>query len=316
MTKKSFISYTLILAIILANSFAYAGSITDKDIYKGETTEALKNIVAKYNSQFDHINGDELVGYNKQTKTNEPVNIKKLKETLARSAYLPLDKEFVSYTSTFGRRGNLTSEEAGVESIAMHTGLDISAPNINGQNVYSILDGRVEKVQFSNTGYGNLVIIDHKDFRTYYAHLSSIENIQEGDLVKGGQLIGRVGSTGRSTGPHLHLEINIGYVAVNPETFMPYIEGSGKVLAENKEAPRREQVKEKATRGASLSPVERPVEKKEVKKEVKEDLVLEPAIVSPKEEKAYDFEFTSEREAYPFEFEKENQAYSFEFDFQ
>ncbi len=316
MTKKSFISYTLIVGIILMNSFAYGENITRKDIYPVENTQKLKAIVADYNAQFDYINGDEIVGYNKQTKTNEIVNIKKLRDALVKNAYLPLDKEFISYSSTFGRRGSLLSQDAKVESIAMHTGLDISAANINNQNVYSILDGKIEKIQFSNTGYGNLVVVDHGNFRTYYAHLSSIENMQEGDLVKGGQLIGKVGSTGRSTGPHLHLEINIGYIAVNPEAFMPYIEGSGKVLVENKPQGKKEAVVEKDLKEKTSKPVEKvQVKKKEEKKEEAYELILEPAIVKP-EEKAYDFKFSSETEAYPFDFEKEKQAYSFEFDFQ
>ncbi len=68
-------------------------------------------------------------------------------------------------------------------------------------------------------GYGNLIIIEHGyGFTTYYAHLSRI-NVREGQSVTKGQMIGRMGSTGRATGPHLHYEVRVGGNPVNPSRY-------------------------------------------------------------------------------------------------
>lgn len=68
--------------------------------------------------------------------------------------------------------------------------------------------------------YGNLIIIDHQNgTSTRYAHLSAF-NVKAGDVVQKGQSIGKIGSTGRSTGPHLHFEVRVGGVAKNPLEFI------------------------------------------------------------------------------------------------
>ena len=71
-----------------------------------------------------------------------------------------------------------------------------------------------------NGGYGRMVEIDHGNgLSTRYAHLSSAE-VKEGQAVRAGQIVGRVGSTGRSTGPHLHYETRIDGEAVDPQKFL------------------------------------------------------------------------------------------------
>lgn len=86
-----------------------------------------------------------------------------------------------------------------------HSGLDIGA--WAGTPVTAADRGVVIRAGWSNAGYGNFVVIDHKiDYLTLYAHLSEIL-VVEGQVVAQGQLIGRVGSTGNSTGPHLHFEV-------------------------------------------------------------------------------------------------------------
>ncbi len=96
---------------------------------------------------------------------------------------------------------------------AYHRGIDIRAKE--GTPVKSAESGEVIFAG-EKGGYGNLVIIEHSGgYRTYYAHLEEID-VKEGDSVAKGAIIGKVGSTGRSTGPHLHFEIRRGDRVLNP----------------------------------------------------------------------------------------------------
>ncbi len=104
-----------------------------------------------------------------------------------------------------------------------HDGIDMAAPT--GTPIYATADGRVEMAQWYG-GYGNFVELDHGgNVETRYGHMSRM-NVSAGQKVKKGDLLGWVGSTGRSTGPHLHYEVRIAGKAVNPQ---PYLNG-GNVL--------------------------------------------------------------------------------------
>jgi len=94
-----------------------------------------------------------------------------------------------------------------------HTGIDIAIPT--GTQVKTTMDGQVVHAGWNTQGYGNLVIVENGAYRTYYAHLSSIP-VSVGDEVKAGTVIGLSGSTGNSTGPHLHYEIRENKVAIDP----------------------------------------------------------------------------------------------------
>jgi hypothetical protein len=99
-----------------------------------------------------------------------------------------------------------------------HKGIDFTAPE--GTNIQATGDGKVIKVERSGRGYGNNVTIDHGfGFQTLYAHMLSF-NVREGESVKKGQLIGKIGSTGTSTAPHLHYEVHINGEAVNPINYV------------------------------------------------------------------------------------------------
>jgi murein DD-endopeptidase MepM/ murein hydrolase activator NlpD len=94
-----------------------------------------------------------------------------------------------------------------------HPGLDIAGDK--GQPVYATASGVVRSATFEN-GYGNLVVLDHGfGLETLYGHLSAF-TIKKGDKVQRGDLIGRVGSTGRATGPHLHYEVHANGKLLNP----------------------------------------------------------------------------------------------------
>ena len=116
-------------------------------------------------------------------------------------------------TSEFGYRQNPTG--AGSEG---HTGMDMAVPL--GTDVRAVKDGKVLFVRFKQTGYGYHVAIDHGGgLVTLYGHCSEIL-VTEGQTVTAGQVIAKSGSTGRSTGPHLHLEVIQDGVPQNPRNYL------------------------------------------------------------------------------------------------
>lgn len=118
----------------------------------------------------------------------------------------------INITSGFGMRMHPI-----FKTLKFHSGIDIGAAQ--GVEVYSSDDGEVIFAGV-NGGYGNLVKISHNNgLSTYYAHLSII-NVAVGDNVKKGQLIGRVGSTGNSTGPHLHYEVRLNESPQDPVAYL------------------------------------------------------------------------------------------------
>jgi len=113
-------------------------------------------------------------------------------------------------TNYFGRRGAFQR---------FHTGIDLAAPV--GTPVYAARAGQVSIAGWSRFGYGLHVIIDHgESHETLYAHMSRIV-VRPGQWVDRGELIGYVGSTGWSTGPHLHFELRVGGVVRNPMAYLP-----------------------------------------------------------------------------------------------
>ena len=111
-----------------------------------------------------------------------------------------------SITSGFGKRWG-----------KMHKGTDFAGET--GESVKAADSGTV-KFAGNDESFGNFIIIDHKNgYETYYAHLSDIY-VSDGEKVKSGQVIGAVGSTGNSTGPHLHFEIRKNNEAENPMNYI------------------------------------------------------------------------------------------------
>jgi murein DD-endopeptidase MepM/ murein hydrolase activator NlpD len=109
------------------------------------------------------------------------------------------------------------SSEYGHRWGTMHEGIDIAAGS--GTPVRAATDGVVKKASWYG-GYGNAVIIDHGGgVQTLYGHNSAL-NVQPGDKVQAGQVIAKVGSTGDSTGPHLHFEVQVDGKAVNPRPWL------------------------------------------------------------------------------------------------
>jgi murein DD-endopeptidase MepM/ murein hydrolase activator NlpD len=115
-------------------------------------------------------------------------------------------------TSEYGFRKNPFTRK-----LEYHGGIDLAASS--GTGIYPALPGTV-KFSGWQSGYGNVVIVDHGNgLDTLYAHNSS-NKVQAGQTVKANTLLGKVGSTGDSTGPHVHFEVHVAGKPVNPTTLV------------------------------------------------------------------------------------------------
>ena len=142
---------------------------------------------------------------------------------------VPSDKPVqasVTMMSPFGFRSDPFNHRA-----AMHPGIDLSGSY--GTPIYATADGTVLRAGWNSGGYGNLVEVDHgRGITTRYGHMSAIM-VSAGQHITRGQQVGRMGSTGRSTGNHLHYEVRIDGRAVNP---IPFMKSTDYVLAMQRRA--------------------------------------------------------------------------------
>ncbi len=142
----------------------------------------------------------------------------------------------VAIPSTQPVKGTALTSGYGVRSdpfrgrAAMHAGIDLAAPI--GTPIYATADAVVNRSEWAG-GYGNLIELNHgRGIQTRYGHLTR-SNVRAGQKVKRGELIGFMGSTGRSTGSHLHYEVRIDGKAVNP---IPFMEANDLLLAMQRRA--------------------------------------------------------------------------------
>ena len=163
------------------------------------------------------------------TQTADPrfrelfANWRRLEQVEQTVVAIPAGKpvQTANFTSGFGVRSDPFRGRA-----AMHGGIDLAGPV--GTPIYATADGVVGRSEWNSGGYGNLVEIDHGEgIQTRYGHLSRLI-ARPGQRVARGDLIGLMGSTGRSTGSHLHYEVRIDGRAVNP---IPFMQSSETVLA-------------------------------------------------------------------------------------
>ena len=150
-----------------------------------------------------------------QQEANQDDLLSKADTYLKKIQYIPLGRPVQgAITSPFGKRKDPVNKKNG-----FHTGIDFRGKR--GEKIYATADGIVKKV-FTNGGYGKYILVSHNNgYTTSFAHLQTFL-VKKGEKIKRGQLIGLVGNTGRSTGPHLHYEINLNKKPVNPSKFMQF----------------------------------------------------------------------------------------------
>lgn len=178
------------------------------------TDEDVDKLIADTDTHYQTINSEMDSLFDALSKTKESV-LEQQHQLDVTPTIWPVDSR--SITSPFGMRRDPFSY-----TLVYHSGIDIGAPS--GEAVYAGASGTVSSTGFDST-HGNNIIVNHGNgLKTWYMHLSKIETAK-GDPVKKGQVIGRVGSTGRSTGPHLHYEVLKDNTSIDPK---PYLKGDRK----------------------------------------------------------------------------------------
>ena len=211
-----------------ANSAANASTATTSADMAAPVREAQGEVVdngdARFKSLFASWTAIERTGTVAGTAEAAPIYSSPVPFSgISVPSRMPL--EGAELTSGFGMRNHPV-----LGGRRQHQGIDLAAPT--GTPVYATADGVVGRADFY-ASYGLYISINHgAAMETRYAHLSRLA-VGAGDTVKKGDLIGYVGSTGRSTGPHLHYEVRVDGLAVNP---IPYMVESEAQLAYARDA--------------------------------------------------------------------------------
>lgn len=196
---------------------------------KAQATVAFKTVVREDANQLKSVKKVERAGKAGVVETTTALQSKngKVISSVTQSSRLvqeSVDQVVVVGTKEGVATGNFIKPTVGRLSSPFgprwgrfHYGIDLA--NRTGTDVIAADGGVVTRASMAGS-YGNLIIIDHQNgTSTRYAHLSAF-NVKVGDVVAQGQSIGKIGSTGRSTGPHLHFEVRVGGVAKNPLNYI------------------------------------------------------------------------------------------------
>jgi murein DD-endopeptidase MepM/ murein hydrolase activator NlpD len=224
--------YLLLLLVLISSSLLFSAFfmifISDKakEIQKKQNRLLTQNVILKkqiskqlktYEQLHDKISDIKTLIEVKSDNTNIETLLKKMtneqKKTILEiipNGY-PLNSHRI--TSKFGYRFHPIKHEK-----RFHYGLDFGGSL--GSKIYATAEGIVEYAGYDK-GYGNLIIISHNfGFKTAYAHMLSHDVVKIGEYVKKGQIVGEVGNSGISTGPHLHYEIKYVKRAIDPTNFL------------------------------------------------------------------------------------------------
>lgn len=184
---------------------------------KDDNLERFKTILAE-----EGKNGIENVTYQIKYKNGKEIDTKEInRETVLNPSpeKIIIGTKCEEYIWPVPYTKNITSG-FGPRWGTFHYGIDIAEPGVGNQDILASKNGRIEKVVISNSGYGNHVIINHEDdTKTLYAHCSELY-VEKGQNIMQGEKIASVGSTGNSTGPHLHFEVMVNNVKKDPTKFV------------------------------------------------------------------------------------------------
>lgn len=207
-----------------------AGYRAPKSGQSGKTGEPSDSSGGNSNNKNNNATGGNVIeGFNIHDGQVETGDVTHIRKAFIEQAQLPLDINFLNISSKFGIRIDPI-----IKQRAYHVGVDFATKDIEGAYIYSALAGEVVEVDenYGTEGLGNYIVIDHGDFQTLYAHMKDGPIHKKGDKVKKGEILGVVGSTGRSTGPHLHFEVGIGGLKFDGIEFLLHVidtNGDGKV---------------------------------------------------------------------------------------
>ena len=178
------------------------GAESTEDMPAGDLLKSLDELQAKFNDSGEQLSVLEAMMYNQQLQLSA----------------LPTGRPSRGYiTSGFGTRSDPFTGGR-----AHHLGIDFNANT--GDPVLSAAGG-VVSFAGRKSGYGNVVEVDHGNgYSTLYGHNSRLV-VRTGDIVRAGQQLARAGSTGRSTGPHVHFEVHVNGRPVNPRKFLDKVSG-------------------------------------------------------------------------------------------
>ncbi len=209
-SRKAKIVTTIGMAGVLCAA-APAHATDDDDPY-GDVSEASASALGQGDAGFSNLFA----------------SLQRLDGAAKSAAYIPSGRPVakLSLTSNFGVRSDPFNGGA-----RMHKGIDIPGPV--GTPIYATADGIVSRAGWAS-GYGNLVQISHGNgMETRYGHMSKLI-VAPNSYVRRGQIIGLMGSTGRSTGSHLHYEVRVDGAAINP---IPFVAGPDYLIAMNTKPP-------------------------------------------------------------------------------
>lgn len=194
--------------------------IMSVDMSAQEIASSAKKVIGQVEVADDKQESEEKASA--QSKGGKSVKSAADGDTLAVMSLFKSDEEITvpvhgEITSEYGNRTNPVSGE-----YLMHSGIDIAASQ--GEEVRAAYSGIVSDVG-SNSVSGNYIGLIHRDgSETFYCHCSKII-AEKGDVIRAGETIALVGSTGRSTGPHLHFEVNVNGKSVDPLLYLPHENG-------------------------------------------------------------------------------------------
>ena len=224
-SRKKLFLYFLFLPIIPTSCPAQFNTIQKQpQVVKSNPvsevpTDSVASIVYHHQENFDLPNHQE-IAFEYDIPLFVSVKDSMMMELLNRRTSVALPLDFIHVTSDYGyRRDPITRVKD-----KFHNGIDLRCAK--GSLVYAMMPGVIEKVVYSETGYGHHVIINHIGLRILYGHLGIIA-VKEGDVVAPGTIVALSSDTGRSTGPHLHIRaerlVNGEWKSVDPEPFINHL---------------------------------------------------------------------------------------------